>query len=115
MNINDSTKVNLPKKEGNLPENNKPSFKLTKPSENKKGLSKSAKYVIGFAGGIAAGAAGAGQHRMSMHSKTTNWLRTMPKAKFKKYTYMRHTLSMLPPRNQPSQQRPTTVTMLMPM
>lgn len=60
MNINDSTKVNLPKKEGNLPENNKPSFKLTKPSENKKGLSKSAKYVIGFAGGIAAGAAGAG-------------------------------------------------------
>ena len=39
MNINDSTKVNLPKKEGNLPENNKPSFKLTKPSENKKGLS----------------------------------------------------------------------------
>lgn len=60
MNINDTTKVNLPKKDGNLPENNKPSFKLTKPAENKKGLSRSAKYVIGFAGGIAAGAAGAG-------------------------------------------------------
>ena len=60
MNINDSTKVNLPKKEGNLPENNKPSFKLTKPAENKKGLSRSAKYLIGFAGGIAGAAAGAG-------------------------------------------------------
>lgn len=60
MNINDTTKVNLPKKDGNLPENNKPSFKLTKPAENKKGLSRSAKYLIGFAGGIAGAAAGAG-------------------------------------------------------